>query len=144
MRDMPSLALSSRPLLALLLVLSLGACGGGEDPRPSGDRPVLAEAENPSVADGVADPAAPRIINVVVTDGRRTGDTGVVEVDRNVPVRVVVISDRSDTLLVQGLDLRALATAEVPVQLDFVAERTGEFPIVLQDSGLELTRLRVG
>lgn len=143
---MPPFAPAPRPVLSLLLTLctavSLGACGGGE-PRPSGDRPVLAEPDNPSVASGVADPTAPRIVSIVVSGASLTGDTGVVELDRNVPVRLVVISDRTDTVVVQGLDLRALATAEVPVQLDFLASRRGEFPVVMDDSGLELTRLRV-
>ena len=144
MPRMPPLVAPSRVLLTLLLALPLSACGGGEDLRPSGERPVLAEPDNPSVASGVADPTAPRIVSIVVTGDALTGDTGVVQIRQNAPVRLVVISDRSDTVVVQGLDLTALATAEVPVQLDFIASRAGEFPVVLDDSGLELTRLRVG
>lgn len=139
MTPMPSPA---RLLLALLVGLPLAACGGS-DPVPSGDRPIIARADNPDVAASVEDPAAPRIISIVVTDGRLTGDTGVVEVKRNVLVRLVVISDDADTVVVEGYDLTALATAEVPVQLDFIADEPGEFRIVLRDSGLELTRLRV-
>jgi hypothetical protein len=141
---MPSLAACSRPLLALLLAAPLAACGGGEDPQPSGERPLLVEPSAPSVASGVADPTAPRIVSIVVSGDDLTGDTGVVPLTLNVPVRLVVISDRADTVVVQGLDITALATAEVPVQLDFIASRAGEFPVVLDDSGVELTRLRVG
>lgn len=144
MPAMPSLVVCTRPLLALLLALPLTACGEDADPQPSGPRPIVAEPDNPSVASGVADPTAPRIISIVVSGDELTGDTGVVELERNVPVRLVVISDRTRTVVVQGLDLTALATAEVPVQLDFLASRAGEFPVVLDDSGLELTRLRVG
>jgi hypothetical protein len=144
MGRMPFPAACSRPAVALLLAVSLAGCGGGEEPVPSGDRPVLAKPDSPSVASAIADPTAPRIVSIVVTKGRLTGDTGVVELRQNVPVRLVVISDTADTVLVQGLDITALATAEVPVQLDFIAARTGEFPVVLEDSGLELTRLRVG
>ena len=143
MPRMPSLAACTRPLLALLLALPLTACGDDVDPEPSGARPVVAEPDNPSVASGVADPTAPRVVSIVVTGDDLTGDTGVVELGRNVPVRLVVISDRADTVVVQGLDVTALATAEVPVQLDFLASRAGEFPVVLDGSGLELTRLRV-
>lgn len=143
MLRMPPTAACSHTLLALLLTASLAGCGDSEDPQPSGARPVVAEPDNPSVASGVADPRAPRIVSIVVTGEDLTGDTGVVELDRNVPVRLVVISDRTDTVVVQGLDLTALATAEVPVQLDFLASRAGEFPVVLDDSGVELTRLRV-
>lgn len=132
-----------RSALVLLLAVSLAGCGGA-DPVPAGDRPVVAEPDDLDVADAVADPTTPRIISIVVTDGRLTGDTGVVAVRRNAPVRLVVISDRSDTVQVQGYDLEALATAEVPVQLDFIADRPGEFRVVLRNSGLELTRLKVG
>lgn len=144
MRGMPPPDRAPHLLLALLLVLPLAACGGGEQARPSGERPIRAVPENPSVASGVADPTAPRIVSVVVNGGSLTGDTGVVELKQNVPVRLVVISDRADTVVVQGLDITALAVAEVPVQLDFIASRAGEFPVVLEDAGLELTRLRVG
>lgn len=44
---------------------------------------------------------------------------------------------------VEGYGLRALATAEVPVQLEFRADRAGEFAVLLENSDLELTRLRV-
>lgn len=142
MAAMPSPALSLALSLAVSAALTLAACSG-EEPVPSGERPVVAQPENPSVASGIADPTAPRIVSVVVTKGRLTGDTGVVQLQRNVPVRLVVISDRSDTVVVQGLDLTALATAESPVQLDFLASRAGEFPVVLDDAGIELTRLRV-
>lgn len=141
---MPPFAVPSRLALVLLLGLPLVGCGDDQPPRPSADRPVLVEPRNPSVASGVADPTAPRIVSVVVDGASTTGDTGVVELRRNVPVRLVVISDRSDTVLVEGYDLRALAVAEVPVQLDFIADRAGEFRVTLEDSGLVLTRLRVG
>lgn len=140
---MPSLVRCSRAVLTLVLAVPLAGCGEDVDPEPSGARPVVVAPDNPSVASGVADPTAPRIVSIVVDGDELTGDTGVVELKKDVPVRLVVISDRADTVVVQGLDLTALATAEVPVQLDFLASRTGEFPVVLDGSGVELTRLRV-
>ena len=142
MTAMPSLRPSARALLALLLLLPLAACGG-EEPVPSGERPLLAEADNPDIADGVDDSDTPRIVSIVVTDGELTGDTGVVQIRRNAPVRLVVISDETDTLHVQGYELQALATAEVPVQLDFIADEAGDFRVVLRDSDRTLTTLRV-
>lgn len=142
MTPMPSLRASVRPLLALLLLLPLAACGG-EEPTPAGDRPVLADADNPDIADGVDDSETPRIVSIVIADGELTGDTGVVQVRRNAPVRLVVISDETDTLLVQGYELQALATAEVPVQLDFIADEAGDFRVVLRGSDRLLTTLRV-
>ena len=142
MSPMPSLCATARPLLALLLLLPLAACGG-EEPTPSGERPVLADAENPDIADGVDDSETPRIVSIVITEGEATGDTGVVTIPRNAPVRLVVISDETDTVLVQGYELQALATAEVPVQLDFIADEAGDFPVVLRESDRTLTTLRI-
>jgi hypothetical protein len=132
----------SRLVLALLLAVPLAGCGG-EDPVPSGERPITVPADNPDVASAVADPSTPRIVSIVMTDGRLTGDTGVVEVRRNAPVRLVVISDETDTAVVEGYDLTALVTAEVPMQLDFLADEAGTFRVVLRESGVELTTLKV-
>lgn len=143
MTRMPSLRTAVRSTLVLLIAAPLAACGGA-DPVPAGERPIVADADNLDVADAVQDPTTPRIISVVATDGTVTGDTGVVAVKRNVRVRVVVISDRTDTVLVQGYGVQALATAGVPMQLEFIADQSGDFPVVLRESGLELTRLRVG
>lgn len=135
--------IAARSALALLLAAPLAACGGA-DPVPAGERPILAEADGFDVADAVDDPTTPRIVSVVITDGRITGDTGIVPIKRNAPVRLTVISDSTDTVLVQGYGLEALATAEVPVQLEFIASRSGDFPVVLRESGLEVARLRIG
>lgn len=142
MSRMPPPRTPARLALALLLALPLTACGS-EDAVPLGDLPVTVPADNPDVASAVADPAAPRLVSIVVTDGRLTGDTGVVEIRRNTRVRLVVISDRTDTAVVEGYDLTALATAEVPVQLDFIADEPGTFRVVLRRSGTQLTTLEV-
>ena len=139
---MPHLPPSSRLVLALLVALPLAACSG-EDPVPSGDRPVTVPADNPDVASAVADPSTPRIVSIVMSDGMLTGDTGVVEIRRNAPVRLVVISDETDTAVVEGYDLTALVTAEVPVQLEFIADEPGTFRVVLRESGVQLTTLKV-
>lgn len=142
MTGMPHHSLLPRLILAALLAVPLAACAG-EDPVPEGELPITVPADNPDVAAAVEDPTAPRIVSVVVSDDVLTGDTGVVEVRRNAPVRLVVISDETDTVVVEGYDLTALATAEVPVQLDFIADRPGTFRVVLRESGRELTTLKV-
>ena len=141
MRPMPHLARSLRLPLALLLALATAGCGG-EDPAPAGDRPIVVPAENPDVASAVADPTTPRIVSIVANDGQLSGDTGTVEVKRNVVVRLVIISDEAGTAVVQGYDLEMLVTAESPAQLDFIANRAGDFPVVFE--GRTLTTLRVG
>ena len=139
---MPHLPPSSRLALAVLLAVPLAACGG-EDPVPSGDLPITVPADNPDVASAVADPSTPRIVSVVMNDDVLTGDTGVVEIRRNAPVRLVVISDETDTAVIEGYELSALVTAEVPTQLEFIADEAGTFRVVLRESGVELTTLKV-
>ena len=143
MRRMPSPRARVRLLLTVLLTALPQLGCGGEEPVPSGDRPVVVAPDNPSVAGSVQDPTAPRIVSIVITAGTTTGDTGVVSLQRNVPVRLTVISDVADTVFVEGYDLRVLATAGVPVQLDFLAATAGEFQVRLEDSGLALTTLQV-
>lgn len=140
---MPSPTALARLLLTVLLTALPQVGCGDEEPTASGDRPVVATPDNPSVADSVDDPTAPRIVSVVATGDELTGDTGTVVLQRDVPVRVTVISDRTQTVLVEGYDLRALATAGVPVQLDFLVDRAGEFRVVLEESGRVLTTLSV-
>lgn len=142
MGGMRSLPILLRPALALLLVVPLAACGG-PDPVASGERPVRVEPDNPSVASGVADPSAPRIVSIVIEDGRTTGDIGVVELKRNVPVLLTVITDQTGTVLVEGYGLRTLATAGSPIQVEFIVDRPGEFAVVLEESDTELTTLSV-
>lgn len=140
---MPSSRALARLLIPVLLTALPQVGCGGEEPVASGDRPVVVAPDNPSVAGSVEEPLAPRIVSVVITEGATTGDTGVVSLQRNVPVRLTVISDVADTVLVEGYDLRAVATAGVPVQLDFLAATAGEFRVRLTDSGLTLTTLQV-
>lgn len=140
MTPMPPRARALRLPLALLVAAAAAGCAG-QEPTPAGDRPVVVPADNPDVASAVADPTTPRIVSVVASDGRLTGDTGTVEVRRNVLVRLVVISDRAGTAVVQGYDLELLVTVGAPAQVDFIADRAGQFPVVLE--GRTLTTLRV-
>ena len=139
---MPHLLPLPRLALALLLAVPLAGCSG-EDPVPSGDLPVTVPANNPDVASAVADPSTPRIVSIVMSGGVLTGDTGVVEIRRNAPVRLVVISDDTDTVVVEGYDLTALVVAEVPTQVEFIADKPGTYRVVLRESGTQLTTLKV-
>ncbi len=130
-------------LLRLLSVLVLLSACGGVDPQPSGLRPPRASPSLPSVADGVSQDGVPRLVNLVVTAGRVTGVEGVVEIGINTPVRVTVLSDVADVLLVRDYDLRAQLSVDQPTQLEFLAGRTGDAAVVLEQSGLVLTTLRV-
>lgn len=130
-------------LLRLLSVLVLLSACGGADPQPSGLRPPRASPSLPSVADGVSQDTVPRLVNLVVTAGRVTGVEAVVEIGVHTPVRLTVLSDVADVLLVRDYDVRAQLPVDQPTQLEFLAGRTGDVKVVLEQSGLVLTTLRV-
>lgn len=132
------------PALVLLLAVALTGCGAGEDPEPEGRAPVVVRPSLPQVASGVTQDGVPLLVNVGYAEGRVTGAAGPVSLRRNTPVRVTVISDVTDEVLVRGYEVRAQLTVGQPVQVAFIADRVGTFEVVLEDTGTVLTRLVVG
>ena len=132
-----------RTALPLVLGASLSACGASVDPEPSGRAPVVVAPSLPSVASGVTQVGVPKLVNVGLSKGVVTGARGTVRMARNTPVRLTVLTDTSQTLLVEGYALRAQLTVDEPVQLAFIADRKGTFRVVLEPSGTLLTQLRV-
>jgi hypothetical protein len=131
-------------LLALGVGLALTGCGPSVDPRPSGSAPVVVRPSLPSVASGISQAGVPELINVGIANGVVTGASGPVAIAQNTPVRLTVLSDTAETLLVSGYELRAQLTVGEPVQLAFIADRTGRYEVVLEESGTVLTTLQVG
>lgn len=129
--------------LVLALALSLTACGGGEDPEPSGPRPDLAQPDLPSVADGVSQQGQPQLVNLLVEDGRVIGVPATVDLALNTRVRLTVTADVADELVVKGYDAVTQLTVDEPVQLTLIVDEPGEFPVSLVSSGKVLTTLRV-
>lgn len=137
----------ARPLArtagALLLALTLLGCGDDVDPEPSGAAPTVVAPSLPSVASGVTQAGVPQLVNVTVRDGVVTGAAGSIALATNTRVRLTVLADTADTLLVDGYDLRAKVTIDDPVQLAFIADRPGTFAVRLEKAGTVLTRLVV-
>ena len=98
----------------------------------------------PSVASGVAQAGVPRLINRGSRDGVLTGATGVVSVAQDTPVHLSVLSDTAETLLDRTYELRTQLTVDEPGRLAFIADRTGRYPVVLEESGPVLTTVEVG
>lgn len=132
-----------RVLAAALLALVLAGCGADQDPQPSGAFPPITTPSLPSVADGVSQEGVPKLINLVVTDKQVSGVEKTVAVPRNTPVRLTVLADTADVLLVRGYDIRTQVTVGEPAQVAFLASRPGDAVVVLERTGTVLTTLRV-
>lgn len=132
-----------RAVLCLLLALPAAACGSAGDPEPSGTFPPLAVPSLPSVADGVSQDGVPQLVNVLVAGGEVRGVDAVVEVRLNTRVRLTVLADTADVLLVRDYDVRTQLAVDQPVQVEILASRQGEAEVVLEQSGLVLTTLRI-
>ncbi len=123
--------------------VTLAGCGDGADPEPSGRAPLLVQPSQPSVADDITQEGVPQLVSVTLADGAVTGAIGSVPVALNTRVRLTALTDTSEVLLVQGYGVRAQLTVGEPVQLTFIADRRGTFPVVLEASGKVLTTLQV-
>jgi len=79
----------------------------------------------------------------VVRDGTVTGVSDTVEVVVNTRVRLTVLADTADVLLIRGYDVRAQLTVNEPAQVNIIATLAGDAQVVLEQSGTVLTTLRV-
>jgi hypothetical protein len=133
-------------VLLLVLPLAVPALVGCADTPPavSAPRPVLVSPNNPGVSTALPDRDTPQLVNVTLIGGQLTGDVGSVPVALDSQVRLTVVTDVSDTVVVDGFGQSLLTTVGQPVQLELVADRAGEFPVRLQQAGTVLTTLTVG
>jgi hypothetical protein len=133
----------------LVVAALLAGCAGTD----AGDDAASAPTVTVSPPRG-AEPIAPTplptptedaalVVNVTVTDGEVTGDTGRVEVPLGMRVRLTVVADSADEIHVHGFDLREPVAPGQPSVVEFVADRPGVFEVELHDAGQVLTRLQV-
>jgi len=129
--------------LGLLAVLT--GCAGTDEPAPSGSSssPSSASTGAPSSAPAPAAAAGQRI-EVTVTGGQVSGDTGRVPVPAGEHVTLVVTSDAPDELHVHGYDLSADLVPSTPATVEFDATIPGVFEVELHDAGTLLLSLQVG
>jgi hypothetical protein len=137
-----------RTMLARVVVLpfvlgAVAACGD-EPPAVSQPRPVLSTPNNPSVADALPERYVPQLVNVTFVDGVLTGDVGSVPVVLGSVVRLTLVTDVVDTVVIEGFDQTILTAVNQPTQIELLADEAGAFDVRLQDSGQVLTTLDVG
>jgi hypothetical protein len=91
-----------------------------------------------------ASAAEGRRIEVQVTGGRVTGDTGRVPVAAGEHVTLVITSDVADEVHLHGYDLETRLSPGQPAELSFDATVPGVFEVELHDAGTQLLSLQVG
>lgn len=135
-------------LVALGVAAALAGCAGTDEPAsaepgPSTSSSAPATASGSSSAPATTAPAGRRI-EVTVTGGQVSGDTGRVPVPAGERVTLVVTGDAADELHVHGYDLTAELAPGAPATVEFDATIPGVFEVELHDAGTLLLSLQVG
>ena len=128
-------------LAGLALAAGLTACAG--TPAPAAEESTSAASSSSAPAPTTASPAGQRI-EVQVTGGQASGDTGRVPVAADEHVTLVITSDTADEVHVHGYDLEAGLAPGQPTEIAFDATIPGVFEVELHEAGTLLLSLQVG
>jgi plastocyanin len=134
-------------LVGLALATALTGCAGTDSTASPGSRSASAvsSASGGSTPAASASATAPegQRIDVTVTGGRVSGDTGRVTVVAGEQVTLAITSDVADEVHVHGYDLTADLTPGEPAELTFAATIPGVFEVELHDAGTVLLSLQI-
>jgi hypothetical protein len=126
-----------RALLPLVVgSLVLAGCAGTA---PASSSP----GPDSSSSGSASSEAAAQRIEVEVTGGEVSGDTGRVPVPEGTHVTLVVTSDVADEVHVHGYDIESELEPGTPAELSFDATTPGVFEVELHESGTVLLSLQV-
>ncbi len=128
-------------LVGLAVAAGVTACAG--TPAPAADDGSSAPSSSSAAASAPASAAGQRI-EVQVTGGQASGDTGRVPVAAGEHVTLVITSDVADEVHVHGYDLEAELSPGQPAELTFDATIPGVFEVELHEAGTLLLSLQVG
>jgi hypothetical protein len=133
-------------LAGLGVAAVLTGCAGTDEPVPAASSPSSSSSSPASTGASAAAsaPAAGQRIEVTVTGGQVTGDTGRVPVPAGEHVTLVVTCDAPDELHVHGYELGADLAPGTPATVEFDATIPGVFEVELHDAGTLLLSLQVG
>jgi hypothetical protein len=123
-------------LSAILLGLTLVATALAPPPAPAPrDAPTVTSGGARAPDAGGLDPVE---VTLDVSSGERD-----VEVAAGDLVRLEVRSDRLDAVELRGLGLVRAVAPDSPAQFEIYADRAGDYPLVLVESGATVGTLRV-
>ncbi|SFF78891.1 hypothetical protein [Blastococcus tunisiensis] len=137
-------------LAGIALAATLTGCAGTDadataaSSSPSSPSSSSATSPAPSSSAPASASAAGQRIEVTVTGGGVSGDTGRVPVAAGEQVTLVVTSDTADEVHVHGYDLGVPLTPGQPGEITFAATIPGVFEVELHESHTVLLSLQVG
>jgi plastocyanin len=126
-------------LSGLALAAGLTACAGTAAP----DTAAGSSSAGTAPSSSASTPAGQRI-EVQVSGGEVSGDTGRVPVAAGEHVTLVLTSDVADEVHVHGYDLEAELSPGQPTEIAFDATIPGVFEVELHEAGTQLLSLQVG
>jgi len=126
-------------LSGLALAAGLTACAGTAAPDTAAGSSSAGNAPSSSAST----PAGQRI-EVQVSGGEVSGNTGRVPVAAGEHVTLVLTSDVADEVHVHGYDLEAELSPGQPTEIAFDATIPGVFEVELHEAGTQLLSLQVG
>ena len=135
-------------VIAVVAVIVL-AGGGGDEDEPTPATTAATPTATATADDGEAatpEPTpepTPEAIEIEVEGGEVTGGVADIEVQRGDTVRFAVRSDTADHVHVHGYDRFKDVGPGRPARFSFKADIVGIFEIELEDSAVEVARLRV-
>ncbi len=135
-------------LILLFGALLLAALFWWMKPAPEPLPPPVAAGASalPAQAEPVAtvpvSPAPQRIV-LVVAGGKLVQGPAVISVPQGTPLTLQVTSDAADSLHLHGYDLTLSLKAGEPVELQFLADRSGRFEYELHHAHADLGALEV-
>jgi hypothetical protein len=125
----------------LALAVPLAGCAGTDASEAAG--PSSTSSPSSSASAPASDSAAGQRIEVQVSGGQVSGDTGRVPVTLGTAVTLVVTADAADEIHVHGYDRTAALTPGQPAEVSFDATTPGVFEVELHDAGTVLLTLQV-
>jgi heme/copper-type cytochrome/quinol oxidase subunit 2 len=131
--------------LALAAALPLTGCAGKDASASSSSSHASSSAPASGADAGNTDAVAEgKRIEVTISGGQVSGDTGRVQVPQDEHVSLVITTDVADQVHVHGYDLEQELAPGTPTTIEFDATVPGVFEVELHEAGTLLLTLQVG
>lgn len=141
-----------RRLLAIVFfaLFAVPACGGDDDEADQSAGGTTTEAETTTEATTTevtttttAEPSGPVKVRITYRDGKLSGDTGTVPIEKGADVQLMVRADVEDEVHLHGYDLAAEVAPDHTARINFKAEDAGKFIVELESLELHIVTLRI-